>query len=126
VLKISKQDYPDPVRSGGEILYTIRVENVGQQATNVVVTDTIPAHTAYVQGSATGGAELSSGVLRWEFAYLAPGETRTFSFRVQALSGLKVVNDRYGATCAEGVSVLGAPVITDIVLFWLYLPMVLH
>jgi uncharacterized repeat protein (TIGR01451 family) len=124
VLKISKTDAPDPVKVGEAILYTIRVENVGQQATNVVVTDTIPAQTAYVQGSATGGGVLTGAVLRWEFALLAPGETRAFSFRVQVLQGPQIINDRYGVTCAEGVSLLGPPVTTDIIRFLLYLPVI--
>jgi uncharacterized repeat protein (TIGR01451 family) len=124
VLKIKKVDTPDPVRWGEELLYTIHVSNVGQQATNIVVTDTIPTNTAYVVSSATEGGVLSDGELRWEFVLLEPGETRSLSFRVKVNQGRKVINDRYGASCAEGVSILGAPVITDIRRSWVYLPVI--
>jgi uncharacterized repeat protein (TIGR01451 family) len=114
VFKISKADSPDPVLAGRDLLYTIHVTNVGQQATNVIVTDTIPAHTTYVPGSATEGGMLTGGILQWYFVTLEPGETRVLSFKVKVSGGGKVVNDKYGVTCAEGVSQAGPPVFTEI------------
>src|SRR5260221_9400442 len=52
-LNISKADGPDPVNAGSNITYTISYSNTGNQnATGVVISDTIPTNTAFV--SATG------------------------------------------------------------------------
>ncbi len=126
VLKILKTDKPDPVPLGEELLYIIQVNNLGQQATNLVLTDTIPANTIYVAGSATGGGTLTGDLLRWEFTVLPPGESRSFSFKVKVLKGPQIVNDRYGVACSEGVSAFGAPVITDIFQFLRYLPITIR
>src|SRR5260221_13144282 len=52
-LNISKTDGPDPVNAGSNITYTICYSNTGNQnATGVVISDTIPTNTTFV--SATG------------------------------------------------------------------------
>ncbi len=87
------------VEPGDQLTYTLDWDSRGSlDATNVVVTDSIPADTTYVSGSATGGAEfLVGGVyqaaepadpadvagLRWSEAVLAIGEARTASFEVR-------------------------------------------
>src|SRR5258707_6036644 len=59
ILAISKADGPDPVAAGGNITYTISYSNTGNQnATGVVISDTIPANTSFV--SATGGGTLET------------------------------------------------------------------
>ena len=126
VLSISKTDSPDPVRAGDELRYTLRVQNLGQQATNVVVMDTIPAHTSYIPASATAGGELEGDVLRWSFSLLEPSEVRTFSFLVQVLGGQQIVNETYGVSCAEGVSAIGIPVYTDVEYNGFYLPLIMR
>jgi uncharacterized repeat protein (TIGR01451 family) len=124
VLSISKTDSPDPVRAGDELLYTLRVQNLGQQATNVEVTDLIPVHTTYLSNSATAGGELEGDTLRWWFPLLAPGEVRTFSFLVHVLGGQQIVNDTYWISCAEGVLATGLPVYTDLEYNQFYLPFI--
>lgn len=43
------------VAPGGEVVYTVKFENVGRQAANdVVVTNPVPEHTRYVANSAGG------------------------------------------------------------------------
>jgi uncharacterized repeat protein (TIGR01451 family) len=124
-LRISKTARPDPVQLGGELAYTIRVLNMGQQATSLVVSDTIPAHSTSLEGSATAGGKLVGNSLRWEFPLLQPGEKRTLGFRVVVNSGKEVVNQVYAVTCAEGVTGVGAPLITRVVVLGggrLYLP----
>ena len=55
-LKIAKVDLPDPVYSGRELTYTITVSNAGPSAaTEVVVTDTLPAHVTFVSARASQG-----------------------------------------------------------------------
>jgi uncharacterized repeat protein (TIGR01451 family) len=59
-LAITKTDAPDPVVAGSNLTYTITVENLGlAAATNVVVTDTLPAEVTLV--SSDGCDEDPSG-----------------------------------------------------------------
>jgi uncharacterized repeat protein (TIGR01451 family) len=124
VLKITKTATPDPVKPDGELLYKIRVANLGQQATNLVVTDTLPVNVEYVSGSANASGELVGDQLHWEFSLLDPGETRNLTFKVRPLRGNEIINQFYGVTCAEGVSAVGPPVITQIAHTRVYLPII--
>ena len=99
---------------GHDLLYTIQVVNLGQQATNLVITDTIPAHTEYVPGSASGGGQLIGSQVRWEYLVLKPGEGHSFTFKVKVLGGEEIVNDRYRVMSEEGVAASGPPVITKV------------
>lgn len=59
-LAITKTDAPDPVAPGGQLTYTITVENLGlADAPNVVITDTLPTGTTLV--SSTGCVESPAG-----------------------------------------------------------------
>lgn len=129
VLRITKSASPDPVKRDAELADTIRVVNLGQQATILVITDTVPANTEYVPDSVTAGGKLVGDQVRWEALVLEPGESRTFAFRVTVGSGSEVVNEQYAVTCAEGVTAVGAPVVTRIAGGggnWIYLPLVLR
>jgi uncharacterized repeat protein (TIGR01451 family) len=56
-LKITKSDSPDPVRVGGQLTYTIGVENLGPTpATGVTVTDSLPNGVDLVSASGPSGA----------------------------------------------------------------------
>ncbi|MBN1954705.1 MAG: DUF11 domain-containing protein [Anaerolineae bacterium] len=107
---------------GEELLYAIRVANLGQQATGLIVTDTVPLNTTYVPGSATGGGMLVGGQVVWEVSLLGVGRQRTLAFAVTVDSGLEVRNDQYGVICEEGVGDRGAPVVTRIAGRAIYLP----
>jgi uncharacterized repeat protein (TIGR01451 family) len=128
VLQISKSASPDPVRLGGELLYTIKVVNLGQQATILEVWDPIPTNTNYIVGSASAGGKLADGQVHWQLPVLMPGEKQLLTFRVEVLEGEQVVNRDYWVTCAEGVSGFGKPVITLVrqVGSKVYLPIVYH
>ncbi|WP_339754210.1 DUF7507 domain-containing protein [Algoriphagus aquimarinus] len=67
--------------SGGEtVQYTIHVRNTGTvPMTDYLITDAIPAHTTYVDGS--GGVNVS-GVITFENLDIASGATATVSFSV--------------------------------------------
>lgn len=52
-LAITKSDSPDPAIAGESLTYSINVENLGpDDATGVVVTDTLPAEVSFVSASA--------------------------------------------------------------------------
>ncbi|MEA3342422.1 MAG: hypothetical protein U9R15_20865 [Chloroflexota bacterium] len=128
VLRITKKASPDPVEKGGELLYTIRVINLGQQATSLIISDTIPANTTYITDSATGGGQLVGDEVRWEnISALDPGASRSFAFRVTVEGGAEVVNEQYIVRCHEGVIGAGEPVVTRITGGgnMVYLPLVL-
>ena len=116
VLKIGKSAWPNPVKIGSELRYTIRVVNLGQQATNLVVTDTIPADTTYVPDSATAGGVLAGGgsMVKWTIPVLESGQAKELSFRVVVDGGTSIINDSYAVDSAEGVSAVGLPVVTQI------------
>ncbi len=121
VLRITKSALPDPVEKGAELFYTIRVVNLGQQATDLTITDTIPANTEYF-----AGGKLVSDQVEWETPVLEPGDSQNFAFQVTVGSGIKVVNDQYAVRCAKGVIAFGDPVITSIAgAKAIYLPLIL-
>ena len=116
VLKIVKSASPGEVESGDNLHYTIRVTNIGLQATQLVITDVIPSDVTYLADSATeGGVLLGGGAqVAWEVLVLNSGKTREFEFDVTVGGGESVVNDQYAVTCYEGVTAEGEPVVTQI------------
>ena len=74
-LSITKTDSADPVIAGEDLTYTLVVTNDGpSDATNVVVTDDVPAGTSFV--SADGGGLEAAGTVTWNLGTLADGATR--------------------------------------------------
>ncbi len=112
VLRIHKTAEPDPVFSGEDLMYSIRVVNLGQQATGLFVTDLLPENTTYVAGSASDGGQLVGDELHWAFPVLKVGEVRELTFRVTVEGGTEVINASYMVSSAEGVSAVGEPVVT--------------
>ena len=74
---------------GDIVLYTITVINAGTAtATNLIVTDDIPANTyfKYVTGSITGGDSTSSSTadtLIWDISALTPGASTTLTYELK-------------------------------------------
>ena len=69
---------------GDELTYTITAMNYESSAADIVITDTVPASTVYVNGSATenGVYDAATGKLTWTFADVAAGDSVTVSFKV--------------------------------------------
>jgi uncharacterized delta-60 repeat protein/uncharacterized repeat protein (TIGR01451 family) len=79
-VSVSQTDSPDPIVTGTNLTYTITVSNAGPvAATDVVVSDTLPANTSFVSCSATGaGVCGGSGNSRSvSFASIAPNTSET-------------------------------------------------
>jgi uncharacterized repeat protein (TIGR01451 family) len=106
---------PDPVEAGGRLTYALTVENTGGlAATGVVITDAIPAHTAFVAAS-DGGTE-DAGEVRWDIGSLDVDEARTVTLTVQVdrlLADGTVLHKEGGrARSAEGVGATGSAITT--------------
>jgi uncharacterized repeat protein (TIGR01451 family) len=126
VLAITKRASANTVERGAELEYTIRVWNVGQLATGLVITDLIPAGTEYVPDSASAGGTLAAGTLHWEANVLETSQQSEFSFRVTVQGGGEIVNDQYAVVSSEGIRATGPPVITQVKGGSIYLPLVMR
>jgi uncharacterized repeat protein (TIGR01451 family) len=58
---LSKSIFPDPPGANREMTYTLTVLNLGSEATDLVITDTVPPELEYV----SGGDDYSDGVVTW-------------------------------------------------------------
>ena len=84
VLVVAKTADPgDVVDPGDPITYTITVSNDGHDPVAVALSDQVPTHTTYVQGSVTGGLAYTEmpAQVAWN-GTIDPGAERTFTFQV--------------------------------------------
>ncbi|MEM7053547.1 MAG: choice-of-anchor D domain-containing protein [Pseudomonadota bacterium] len=85
-LAITKSDSADPIVVGDTLVYTISVENLGpSDATNVVVSDTLPSGVTLV--STSGCAQDPSGTPSCDLGTVAAGGTVNFSISVVVDAG---------------------------------------
>ena len=83
---------PPVVLAGSNLTYAINVTNAGPStATNVLVSDFLPANVVYV--SASGGGSLSNGVVNWPIISSLPsGGATSFTVTVTAPAGGSFTN----------------------------------
>ncbi len=83
-LSITKVDGTDPVQVGASLTYTLQVDNAGaDEATNVVVIDTLAAGTTYVSDTASGGCvEAPTGTLTCSLGDILSGANASFDITV--------------------------------------------
>jgi len=129
VLTIGKTSGAAEVSPGDVLTYTITVHNTGNaNATGVVVTDTIPTHTAFHY--AAGGGTRVSNQVQWTGLVVPAGGSLVLQFSVtvdRSLSaGTVIVNDEYGVCCAEGIAQAGDPVTTSLRWYSVFFPIVLR
>ncbi len=80
-LAISKTGLPEPVYAGNPLNYTLVVTNVGpSDATQVVVTDTLPSSLSF--GSASAGCAYLAGVVKCTLGTVPGGSTRALTLTV--------------------------------------------
>ena len=81
-LSITKTASPSPAVAGQELFYTITVTNNGpDNATNVAVTDTLPAGVSFITDTDTC-TEGPAGTLTCQLGNLASGQSTTFTIKV--------------------------------------------
>lgn len=71
------------VKVGDELVYKISFTNASADIVDIKITDTIPANTTYVEGSADQGGVYGNGALTWQLENVAPWATVTVSFKVK-------------------------------------------
>jgi len=72
--------------------YSLAFGNTGTgEATNVLLTDILPADLSFIVGSATGNnVTYHNGTLTWLLGTLAPGATSTVKFQARVATGAKL------------------------------------
>jgi len=71
-LKVTMSDFPDPVTTGTNLLYYIEVSNIAPApASNVVITDVLPASVTFVSAAATQGSCSGTGPVTCMLANVA-------------------------------------------------------
>ena len=84
-LVVTKTDGVTSASPGDTLIYTVTISNAGaQDASGVIVTDTLPANTTFV--SASDGGTFSGGVVTWNVGGLAArtSVTRTVTVLVDS------------------------------------------
>ena len=88
------------VPQGETLIYAIRYKNTASEKITVTITDTIPDHTAYVEGSADNGGVYADGVITWTLEIEAGAEvTVSFKVKIDQLSDATLRNQ---ASAVEG------------------------
>lgn len=70
------------VYAGDKLLYTISYTNITGEEADVTITDKLPEHTTYVDGSADNNGVYASGKLTWSIENVPAWSTVTVSFEV--------------------------------------------
>ena len=94
-LSLTKSDAPDPVVAGETLTYTLTVANAGpSSASDVVVTDDLPAGVAFVSADPSQGtcAE-ASGTVTCELGTIANGAGASVDIDVTPQSAGSITND---------------------------------
>ena len=93
-LAVEKQDFPDPAAIGGGIRYRILVENFGPStAFDVVITDTLPGDTSFVQATVGFNCQEAGGIVTCDIGTLEVGEQVVIEIDVNVLEGTGLVDD---------------------------------
>ncbi len=121
--QVSKVASGDPVRPGDRVTFTVAVTNTGtENATGVVITDALPAHTAFADATPPYDGP-TGGVLTWTVGPLNVGAAAVYTVAVTVdfplTSGLQLVNRAFVSsdqgvtgTAAATVTVQSAPVLS--------------
>jgi uncharacterized repeat protein (TIGR01451 family) len=115
------------IDAGDLLTYTLTVTNQHPATIthNIVLTDRLPTDTSFI--TATLPYSLNGGVIAWQVASLQPGEvwTATLVVRAAISATQPIVNADYAVSSDEvRPAVTGAPVVTLVRWFTVYLPVI--
>ncbi len=119
-LSITKAVSKASVKKGGELEYTITVQNNGTaNATNVVVTDTLPKELGTNISSSNPSSYSSSvnngqATFTWELGTIEAGQSKTVTFKATAVDCGKITNSANVTSTEVTTPVESAPVPTVI------------
>jgi uncharacterized repeat protein (TIGR01451 family) len=101
---------PAAALASAPITYTLTItNNYTLTATNLVITDTIPAGASYI----TGGTR-SGNVVSWTIPSLASGEAISVTFVVTAAT--TITNSDYAVVADDGISAIGQVPVTTLII----------
>ena len=81
------------VYAGDELVYTIRYKITARDLAAVVITDTIPEYTTYVDGSSDNNGVYEDGVITWNLEVAAGAEVVvSFKVKVKDAGNVNLVN----------------------------------
>jgi uncharacterized repeat protein (TIGR01451 family) len=104
---------------------TVRIVTGNQPVPGIQITDTIPAHTQYVPGSATRGGRLEGDAVRWDVSSLKQGREYVYAYRVIALPGGEIVNELEAVRCdACEIDVQTAAITVNVQPGAIYMPII--
>ncbi|MFQ5611641.1 MAG: S8 family serine peptidase [Anaerolineae bacterium] len=116
-LFLSKSAAASTIEPGQFLTYTLSAfNNTGQNLTNIVITDALPANTQFV--SVEGGGAFAGNVITWNGLSLADGQTLTRAFTVRAgwlPDGAKLSNNDYAIRSAQGFTSTGSPLEVSVI-----------
>jgi uncharacterized repeat protein (TIGR01451 family) len=87
-LSLAKSDSPDPVNAGADLTYTLNITNNGPDpATNVVLTDTLPANVSVVSATATQGSCTPGATVTCSIGTINNAAVVTVTILLRAIAG---------------------------------------
>ena len=106
VLVLAKSALPISAGAGATVTYTLNYGNNVTDATNVQITDILPANVTYVPGSATGNASYSiaTNTLTWAIGAVNAGDVGQVAFQVTINTNAPVngkIGNIAGINCYE-------------------------
>ncbi len=99
IFSLSKETIPDPPGSNREATYLLTLLNTGSLATDITITDTVPAGSTYVDGGVKIG-----NVVSWTLPQLDTFESAQFTFTVYIsdVAEIPLINNDFGVCSSEG------------------------
>ena len=92
------------VYEGDALLYKVSYTNTSAQPVDITITDRIPTHTTYVEGSASHSGSFADGAIRWEIPSVPAWGTVTVEFTVTVNTGIGAQNIKNRASVEEGLN----------------------